>query len=342
MFERAKTFVKNHWKKVVYTGVAVQVAAHGARYISSQLLQYQEREAMAYWDRVKKLQYFDQLENNCVQTFLQMMDQVKITLSQTLPCESVQTQLKNPSLSKEKKLLLWDELKVLAVTRVISTVQASSILYILTRVQLSMIGGCLISKARVDASQGHEHQAAQKQFLELSHYFASEGVRSMALRMKELVAGRLKDVTLKQQFSPAELHDLFGSFTEPEWKFVFPPELLRAIEAESLSLTDPYEKLCLELFDLFESEESGKLLGQLDRLGRSHFTDRVAEVIPQGSQGDEFVLAEAKAPLAKLIPVMCSLHLVEVEDDPWLSLVIGVESVKVFGANVYEAFASQS
>src|SRR5687768_4602386 len=151
MFSRVKSFVRNHWKKVVVGGIAVQVVSYGVRYATNRLLQYHEAQAQELWHKMKKLQHFESTEETFIATYISLLPKLKENILQNLDAENCKALLKNKSISN--KLEVWEELKIIAFSRIIVTIYSTSILNVLLRIQLNVIGGYLF----LESGQNRQH-----------------------------------------------------------------------------------------------------------------------------------------------------------------------------------------
>lgn len=403
MFQRAKSFVRNHWKKAVIGGIAIQVAAYGVRYASDRFLTHQEDQAIQYWQKVKKTQYFENVDQNCIGTFRQLYEVMKMKIGEVLNAEDIQEKLKTNQV--ENKLEAWNELKIIAFTRVLVTIYGSSILYVFLRIQLSMVGGYLIkgSKAENDlllgggdgirpppsttrsasgpnSARGLDEEA-QRKYLQLSEYFVSTGIVKICQYVEQKVKSVVNSVSLKQSVSASDLEQIFWTIirkketvqgsdgdhvqaaqtksddksnpTKHPWKYVFPEELVNNpeffngnVETDPIETSTLYRKLVCETFDLLESEDTLDILRYFESQGVSYCIDRISESMCENNSietstahQDLSVLVEPpRLAVAKLIPTITSLHLIDVLDDPWVNLLANADNVRVMSANIYEAF----
>jgi len=373
MFQRAKTFVQNHWKKAVVGGIVFQVAGIGIRYATNRLLLHQEDQARLYWLKVKKQQHFENLEENCIITFRELVEIMKTTIVTTLDAETLQERLRTNQI--QNKVEAWNELKLIAFIRTLSTIYGTSLLYVLVRVQLSVLGGYLwtaqsgspgrssSSREGLKTSGVKISPELQKKYLQLAHYLATEGIVKIIECIKVKVSAVVSNLPLKQAFSGTDLEQTFWAIIRKEqvndqelpspwknsWKYIFPNELLQDTsvfqpEQPFLNSTDIYRKLICETYDLLESDDVKDIMRFLESHGVSNLVDRVTdtlESVPVESSSDCMeVFTEPKIAFPKLISFMNSLHLIDVLDDPWVNLLISSESVRVMSANIYEAFSA--
>jgi len=147
------------------------------------------------------------------------------------------------------------------------------------------------------------------------------------------------------------------------WKYIFPDALLEnyqffrgeavAVGVEAIEEEQPtssqqlqYRNLVCEAFDLLDCDDTKDILRYLERQGISHLMDRVSELIRQSSSDsllneETGLLVDPKLPMAKIIPILTSLALVDIFDDPWVHFLTTADTVRVFSANIYEAFCDE-
>jgi len=381
MIRRAKTLVRNHWKKVIFGGIAVQVASYGIRYAANRFISHQEDQAQLYWKKIKKQQHFENLEENCISTFRQLFQLMKITIADTLNAELIQEKLRNNEV--ENKLQAWEDLKLISFARVLTTIYGSSILYVLLRIQLSVVGGKIYvgtdSPSSIPPSSNAEtpeklDEETQRNYLDLANKFASSGVVKLCEYIYQKVNSVVAAMPLKQTMSASDIEQTLWAIIRKEvevaetpdnncqldghpciysWRYIFPDNLLKNEEyfrdsrIDIIGEMDNYKKLITETFDLLESDDTRDILRYFESSGVSHFVDRISESIRENyvsgtEEAEELLAVEPRVALAKLIPIMSSLHLVDVMDDPWVFLLTNCDSVSMFAANVYEAFSAES
>jgi hypothetical protein len=374
MFRRAKGFVQNHWKKVVFGGIAIQIAGYGFRYATNRLLEYQDDQARLYWKKIKKQQHFESLEQNVIITFRELVQVMKYTVITTLDAEALQEGLRNNQI--QNKVEAWNELKIIAFTRTLATIYGTSLLYVLLRIQISIIGGYLVNEnasaqnvelnGTVNSNSEKISGEVQRKYLSMANHLATSGIVSIINSIKEKVKSVVSQLPLKQTFSGSDLEQTFWTIIRKDsveekslenpfvssWKYIFPNELLqdrtffRVSDSSLLECSDIYRKLICETYDLLESEDVKDILRFLESHGVSHLVDRVTETLEsvpvESSVESGEVFSEPKIAFPKLISFMNSLHLTDVLDDPWIGLLINSDSVRVMSANIYEAFSLEN
>ncbi|CAG7836944.1 unnamed protein product [Allacma fusca] len=259
MFTRAKSLIQNHWKKVVYGGIAIQVAAYGLRYATNKVLQYHEDQTKEVWLKMKKREHFERTNENSVTTFISLLPTLKETIAKSLNVEILTTALKEKAANK---LEIWEEMKCIAFSRILASVYGTTLLNILLRIQLSVIGGYMIQDSLVEPAErsGNSSQPRngnvngntgvdaelQHDYLAVAHYFVKEGMQRMCAYIYQKTKAVVGPISLKRRLTIQELEqilwhiiDLIRSDETVErqqgssrssplgnyWKYIFPPDV---------------------------------------------------------------------------------------------------------------------
>jgi len=213
---------------------------------------------------MEKRQHFENMERTCVSSYIALIPSLKETFIRCLDVDSLTDSLKNRI---PNKLEVWDRLKVIAFTRIIVTIYGTSLLNVLLRIQLSVIGGYLFQEAGSDQKKATmrnidgvilSHVTAidtdlQHKYLSLANYLVQGGMEELCdyvLAKSESVVGRL---SLKQKVTISDLEEMFWSIissikveSEPEnvttvpaahkcrnptkhpWNYIFPKDILES------------------------------------------------------------------------------------------------------------------
>jgi len=406
MFNRMKTFVKNHWKKAIVGGVAVQVIAYGANYAANRFLAYHEARALDLWKKMKKDEHFSRMEETYLETYSSLLPSLKGSILLNLDSESITQLLKTGT--GNNKVELWEELKLLAFSRVLVTIYGSSLLNVILRIQLSVIGGYLFIESN-RAEQKHEWRNVngivlsnntaidkdlQHKYLSLANHLVQAGMEKLCAYIYAKTKEVVGSLSLKQKISINDLEQIFlnivskmerdpeatipsegnGSPAKYPWKYIFPLDVLEAHDFFRNNVQrcnphylppDMYERLLCDTFDLLDSDDVTGLLGNFESQGISHFCDRVADclaslssetqvsqsVLANGSAAGHVgpsadhnhIFSEVQVPVAKMIPILNNLVEGRAQlskTDPWVSLLVNSEGVRLLAANVYESFST--
>lgn len=163
--------------------------------------------------------------------------------------------------------------------------------------------------------------------------------------------GSRNDSTAAQATAP----QLIDNPMKSPWKYVFPPEVVlnpeffnENVDADPIETSNLYRKLVCETFDLLESDDTRDILRFFESQGVSYFIDRISDSMNEhvatsstsatSTEDTTPTFNEPRVAVAKLIPTMTSLHLIDVLDDPWIHLLTSADNVRIMSANIYEAF----
>jgi len=263
MFTRVKDMVKNHWKKVVVGAVGVQAVIYGAKYAAGQLLAYHEAEAMDHWKKIKKENHFQSMESTFKNSFVPLAINLKESVIQCLDAESLTNQLKTEDLAVESKLEIWGKLKVIGFARVIVVVYGTSLLTLLLRLQLSVIGGYLFIESN-ETERKHEWRNVngvilsnntaidtdlQQKYLSLASYLVKTGIQKLCDYVYTRTAAVVGSIGLKEKITVTKLEEIFlkivsavhqditaSSDSSDEsispvkypWKYIYPTDVLES------------------------------------------------------------------------------------------------------------------
>ena len=144
------------------------------RYAEKKLIEWQEREMNQLLERSRKQQHFESTERTCNITITSVLPQLQNSIGKALDSDSITLLLKQKAPNKKD---LWEQLKIISFSRVISYVYCNSILAILLRAQVNILGAYLYlanqNPSRPDLELNPE---AQARFLSASNHWLSVGV----------------------------------------------------------------------------------------------------------------------------------------------------------------------
>jgi len=189
--------------------------------------------------------------------------------------------------TQEKKIELWNRIKVLSFVRTLASVWAVCLLNLLLRVQLNILGRRLY----LDTALGEDRnvpgvpepltQLVQHQYLSHADYFPKRGIQILIAKMTRAVESVIGDVDLKQPTDMTELMEYistmcaaFGdSMRSEEWlEMLFPPplppedSLERPVGAEPLSSdVAMLDAMVSETRSVLGSAEFASLMGPVAR-----------------------------------------------------------------------------
>uniref|UniRef100_A0A0A1WKA4 Peroxisomal biogenesis factor 3 n=1 Tax=Zeugodacus cucurbitae TaxID=28588 RepID=A0A0A1WKA4_ZEUCU len=375
MFGRLRDFVTRHRRKFIVTGVVVGGTYVAIKYAQKKLIEYQKRQAREFFEKTRRMQHFETTEHTCNKVIIGMGTELYAAIIRECNTDALLEQLRqNPT----NKLELWEEMKIVAFTRLTTFIYASSMLVIALRVQMNLLGGYLYQDVTMERKQIAEE--LKQQYLSLIGYFIHDGGLSELIRViraKVLVV--MKTLPLMKRFSLSDIEQLFWTLQmainsdvgDPNAKmatYLLPPQV-----PEYNTVGPLLQKMYNETLDLLESDDAVSVCSNSICRGFSLTVDAIAESMgetltqaqksatneenkskPNGDGGDALTansvlsINSIEMALAKLIPVVSGLtaHGFDEKSRPQnlatslITFYLVDEKSKVFGANVYETFSS--
>jgi len=247
---------------------------------------------------------------------------------------------------------------------------------LLLRIQLNLVGGFLVRNVN---GEGVLSTELQHTYLSLCHHFRDAGVALLCSIIERHVQPIMENMSLKKPMSLRDTEELFwsiqnsveGNMHENPIKtmalYVMPP--YENVDVRSLQEQEVQQlhSIMAETVDLIESDEAASLMRSCISQSFGAIVDKLADqfapvssVVPvAGPSSEQEASAWASAmngsvrknsfvhpssltmPLAKLIPIVNKLTEPPLKKDFWVQQLIRNDLVKVFGANVYEAFGQR-
>ncbi|XP_041357623.1 serine/threonine-protein kinase RIO1-like [Gigantopelta aegis] len=362
MFSRLWNFIKRHRKKFIFTGTVVCGGWLIYKYLQKRIKELRDTDDKEYITLARKQHHFESNQRTCNMTVLSMLPNLRENVERILNSEPVTAMLKsNPS----NKLQLWEELKILSFTRSITAVYGCSIMSLLLRVQLNIIGGYIYLDSLSGGNKTASHdgkavlapQHLQQRYLSLVKYFLNQGLKDLALYIQQVVSKEISSLSLKQGISLTNIHGIMTHIREriecgrsdlichiptmPLCQYMLPGEQVISMEMRSQE-DQIYDRLVNETRDIIESTDFHAVLQNcLDR-GFSSYMDCLAEHYKHQTKPTSH-LHDVTIPLAKLVPVVDTLlyKLCCDAPNPLMQELLLLEDVKTLSANIYEAFSDQ-
>lgn len=364
MFDSMKRFFSRNRRKFIIVGVAVGGTYLVARYAKQKLVELQESSTKEFIEKTRRVQHFESTERTCNQAIVSLTANVSDEILQILNPEIILEKLRtNP----EDKLQLWDNLKIMAFTRLTTLIYATTILVVTLRVQLNVLGGYLYKDTKSDDTKISNE--LRQSYLSLVQNFLHSGLRDMTKLIESKVRLVLEAYPLTKKLSLSDIEQVFWSIqmavnsdpTEPNsnlTRYVFPS----TIDDSNKTLKKMYD----ETLDILESDDVAALCANCISRGFSIAVDTIAESFSETNKTPNQITANGKSALeakptsgdvvninnmelslAKIIPILNNITAVNQENNnsrPSLtsSLVtfyLIAEKIKTLGTNVYEVFS---
>ncbi|XP_019543510.3 peroxisomal biogenesis factor 3 [Aedes albopictus] len=318
MLTAIKDFFYRHRRKFITTGLVLGSGLFLIKIIQYKLREFQERQAKEIAERFKRMQHFESTERTCNQTIVGLSPTVSEKALKDLSTSEVLEKLRaNP----DNKLDLWEELKVLAFSRIVTLVYASSMLAVTLKTQINLLGGYLY-KDTVGQDDKQITLDIQTTYLSMIQYFMGEGLDRLMEVVRRNVTVVMQRYNLKQQLTLADAETLFWSIqmslnndeqslTKNIARYTLPQEVNRS---------DILSRMYDETLDVLESAEVVDVCLSNVTNGFSLIVDKLAEYyaeaepIPPPSTSKSSLNVDAlsninqiKISLAKLIPIVNGL-----------------------------------
>lgn len=341
------------------------VALHYAR---KKLLEFQEAQAREFLEKTRRINHFSTTERTCNQAIHSLYPSVLEVITQLYDTNAILQELreKAESLTTVQKIDLWDQLLVKSFTRVVTLVYSSTLLVISLRVQLNILAGYIYKE--IDNEEKSITQEIQNSYLSLIQHFLKDGIRDLALIIRNNTDRVLRKYDLKQKIDLAELEQIFWSI-----QMAVNQNLEQSDDKNLVKMLLPSEdtmhgdsilrKLLSETVDMLETDEVFNILTYHLGLGFSATTDEIANFFSptntnnnsttQITNGKEKLngttetpslvnITQVKVPLAKLIPIVDGLAPKPMNEKAlstnFINLLVNSDKIKMLGANTYEVF----
>jgi peroxin-3 len=135
MFSKMKSFVSRHKKKfivgsalgktsqiivifeiLIFDYISVVVGGFAFRHLKKRIEDYQEKQIRDFLEKTRRLQHFEATEKTCNNAIFGLLPGLCENIVNSLNSESILSELRQNK-SPERKLELWEELKILSFSR---------------------------------------------------------------------------------------------------------------------------------------------------------------------------------------------------------------------------------
>lgn len=277
-----------HRKKFIFAGLVVGGSFVALKYAQKKLIDMHERQTKEFMEKTRRIQHFESTESTCNQLIIGMgAELMEAILKECSTIELLEQLRGNPS----NKIELWEEIKIIAFTRLTTFIYASSILVVSLRIQLNILGGYLYrdtitaDEETQPAKQEKINDELKQQYLLLIRYFLKEGGLSDLVRLiRSKVLAVIKPLPLSKRLSLADLEQLFWSLqmainsdsnSDPcskMCKYLLPSQL-----SDYTQDRPQLQKMLNETMDLLESDDASSVCSNNISRGFSLAVDAIAE-----------------------------------------------------------------
>ncbi|XP_047102762.1 peroxisomal biogenesis factor 3 [Schistocerca piceifrons] len=343
------SFLWRHKRKFLIGGAVIGSAVLATRYCVRSILNLQEAKARELIEQSKKRQHFENTERTCTETISSLISSFHDSVDRILDSQGIVNKLKT---SPANKIELWEELKILVFARVCLIVYGAVILNIILRVQINVIGGYLYRSA-TNKLEFPLSGSLQEEYLSLCRNFLNNGMEELG----NLIVQKVKDVV-----GPVNLDKNVDVEQIRRWLWT----IQSAIEIErsdpvlchlgsSLKTTQEaqvFQEMLNDTIDIISSSDVHTLSSNLVWEGFQYSIERIRESfepVTQTSFGKKgfqqlFVTKPRVGifkPMANALASINSVTLAPSSSDAsnsFMHFLMSDEGLKIFGANVYEAF----
>ncbi|XP_050070246.1 peroxisomal biogenesis factor 3 [Anopheles maculipalpis] len=327
MLSSIKDFLHRHRRKFITTGVVIGGSVFLLKWLQYKLRELQEKQAKEIGEKLKRMQHYECTDRTCNQTTLGLVQVLSERVHQSLNTDDILLKLRN---NPANKLELWEELRIVAFTRLVTLVYGASLLAVTLRVQINILGGYLY-KATVDEGQqisAQQQQTISKQvqtaYLSLIQHFMRDGLKRLIDIIRKNVTVVMQRYSLKHQLTLADTETLLWSIemalnSEKENPIdAIATYTLPNPDATLASVDGVFSQMFQETLDVLESVESTQVGLTNVSIGFSKIMDQLANYYVTSSGANKSAKSNLnvesitningiKISFAKLIPIVNGL-----------------------------------
>ena len=202
MWDWTKGFLRRHKRKFITVGLIAGGVYAAGKAVQWKLSELQLKDAKDYARQAKKQFHFESNQKTCAATFAHFMVTLRDKVIESLDTEEI---IKIIGTRPKNKIELWEELKIVAVTRAITSVVSACSLFLFIKVQINIIAGYMYLESMEDSEEAELADMAsitrgiemdsplssiQKEYLNNVRLFFEEGVDEMISDIRKLVTGK--------------------------------------------------------------------------------------------------------------------------------------------------------
>lgn len=346
--------MKRHRRKFVVSGAVIGGGYFFFKYGLRRVREWEEKEVAGCYEMLKKEQHFETTLRTCNDTISSLAANLKSNIVAMLDSDAMTDVLK---MKPSNKLEVWDELKIIGFARPLTLIYSSSLLIIFMNVQMSILGGYIYVETAKGKNGGESiiSPQMQTQFLSIVEHFLDDGLKTLVAALTSVVKDVVGPLSLKEQLPPSQVENIFQQikrqFEESDANpgTRLPQFLLSSVRFDcgvgDANSNLPLQKIIDETADVLASEDCQQIFASVVHSGFAMLADSVTGCYVDSSRdkSQQFVNPQdVEVPLAKLIPFLCNLIHVQCSSQKGelLHNLAHSDTVKLFAANIYEAFSS--
>ncbi|XP_044758231.1 peroxisomal biogenesis factor 3 [Coccinella septempunctata] len=336
VFSKVRNFVSRHRGKFIVSSILITSSIILTRYAQQKLKDWQEKEMLEFLERTRKQQHFENIGRTCNQTTMNLASSLVEALSHVTDTDKTIAELQA---NTGNKVIVWETLKIQLFTKLCCLIYAMSMLVIILRIQLSIIGGYLYKDPSSIPTE------IQEKFLTLTQNLMNDGLNKISSKVTVVCKNILGQIDLKKPMRLSDIDALFWSLQAAIGDGEDNPidnlkTYINLNFEEDKSSRNIYTLLLRDTLDLIESDEVKSLTTQCINRGFTQLADQLSEFFinngPSSSkQNPEEV--NLKKPLAKLLPIINGILSKNSFPDKFVQQLVSNERLHIFGANIYES-----
>lgn len=276
MFSGVRNFLNRHKRKFLVTGVVVASGVFALRYAQRKLLEFQENKTREFIELTRKRSHFETTERTCNQAIMGLAPNL---VDRVLKCLDTDPLLEKLRSNPADKIKLWNEVKILAFSRLTALVYVCTMLVVTLRVQFNLLGGYLykdtISNEMIIPNE------VQQDYVALVQYFLKDGIGALCAMIQSKARQVLSGYDLSQKLKLSDTEQIFWSIQmavnsdvkDPNSRlasYVFPSDVLQTSTNQLLI------QMYTETVDILENDEVSVLSTNNVSRGFSLIMDNIA------------------------------------------------------------------
>jgi len=261
------------------------------------LTRTREEEGRKVMEKIRKQNHFSATESTCAHTLEALFPSLRKAIEERLDSDKILAVLRDKP-PPEEKLLFWQELKVISISRCLVLVVGGVYMSVILRVQLNILAGNLFERELSRGvfipptpNQGMNQISikVQEKFLNICSHFVADGIVKLCETVAEVVKAATDSVDLKQKLSLVDVEAVFNRIFDQCHQlegdsniFHNPAPFFLPNDEHFLDEFSSDEQILLkqmfaDLLDVVDSDDTKALVKQLCKQGLSHLVDRIAE-----------------------------------------------------------------
>lgn len=335
IFRNLKTFLYNHRRKFLISGIAVGGAVAVFNYLRQQEEKRQKYEISEFLENVRRQRHFETIQTTCDQTILSLSKQLEKNTIKLVNIDRIVADLKtNPP----KSIDLWEDLKVSTFTEICLLVYSQTLIGFVLKIQFAIMGGYMYKNLNENNEQ--VNRTLQERYLSLCVNFAKTGLLELRDYIRHKVSNVVSGLDLKKKLTIQGLQDIFWSIQASidtcEFIDHMPSFLHIESQIENQGGEPMLNKIYEETADIVSAKELTSLcVNSLLHCEFRFIMDRLVNTIVIDSKNVKGL------PAAKFLPILHNTVKSLVNDNDvnlWSMNLIRSEKLKVLAANVYESY----